>query len=81
MEGIIFQSPYILGGFVLALVLLIFELKTESTGFILPVISLAISIAVTVYSILCGATLQEITIILMVFVIINITTFKRNGEK
>ena len=72
MEGVIFNSPFILGGFALALTILIFELRTSSTGYFLPVMSVLLSIAVTTYSILLGATLQEIVIVLLVFVIINV---------
>ncbi len=81
MEGILFQSPFILGGFILAIVLLVFELRTKSTGYILPVISVALTVADVVYGILRGVTLQEIAIIFMVFIIINIVAFKSDGEQ
>ena len=76
MEGVLFSSPIILGGFALALTILIFELRTNSTGYFLPVLSVLLSIAVIIYAILLGATLQEIVIALLLFVIINLAGLK-----
>ncbi|MBE7088480.1 MAG: DUF2254 domain-containing protein [Clostridiales bacterium] len=76
MEGVLFNSPIILGGFALALTILIFELRTNSTGYFLPVLSVLLSIAVIIYAILLGATLQEIVIVLLLFVIINLAGLK-----
>ncbi len=81
MEGVLFQSPFILGGFVLAIVLMVFELRTKSTGYVLPAISVMLTVADIVYGVLRGVTLQEIAIVLMVFIIINLTAFKFNGEQ
>lgn len=82
-ESVIFNSPVLLGGFVIALVLLLFELRTESTGYILPVLSVLLSVGVTVYLVLAGGSLQELAIVLMVFIIVNIVAFKHGegGEK
>ncbi len=79
MEGILFQSPFILGGFVLAIVLLLFELRTQSTGYILPALSVLLTVADIVYGILRGVTLQEVAVILMVFIVINLTAYKAKG--
>lgn len=81
MEGIIFQSPIILGGVAIVIGLLIFELRTHSTGYVLPTISALLTIGLIIYSILSGATLQEIAIILMVLLIVNIMTYKARGDK
>lgn len=70
-------NPYILCGFALAAVLLVIELRTSATGWLLPVLSVCLSVIFTVVAVLLGGTLQEIIIVAAVFCILMSAYLKR----
>ncbi len=74
-------TPSIICGYGLALALLIFELRTSSTGWLLPAVSAAIAVSVTVLAFLAGATLGEIALVAMIFVLVALAAYKRRGDK
>lgn len=79
MESVFFETPVIIIGFAVALLLLVVELRTKSTGYVLPVLSVLITVGIIIYTTLYGGTMQEIIIVLLVFVLLNIAAFKAGG--
>lgn len=76
-SSVIFNSPILLVLYGLALAIALFELVNRSTGFVLPIVSLAIVIGTSIYAILLGATLFEIAIIVLVFLLLSLIGIRR----
>lgn len=80
-DSIFFDTPILIIGFVLALALMLFELRTKSTGYVCPALSALITIGMIIYGLFKGATYQELVIIIAIFVVITLVSFKIGGEK
>ena len=79
-ESVIFNSPLLLILYGVALAVAIFELVTKTTGYVLPLLSLAIVVGASIYALLIGASLFEIAIILMVFMLISLAGIRRKKQ-
>ena len=79
-DSIIFNSPFILVCFCLALFFCVYDLIKHSSGYIFPLISIVIAVLTIIYSLLIGAAMQEILIMVLIFFVINMTAFVRKGE-
>ena len=77
---VIFVNPLLLCLYGLALALVLFELFSKTTGYVLPLIALAIVIGTTIYALLLGAGLFEVIIILLVFLLINLFGARRKKK-
>lgn len=77
---IIINSPLILVLYGIALALVLFELFTKLTGYVLPIIAFMIVIGTTIYSLLIGAQLFEVAIYVMIFLLINLFGARRKLE-
>lgn len=80
MESVIINSPVLLAGILIVILLTVFEQKTKSSGFILPIISAVLSLLVLFVAFLYGATWEEIIVLLLVFLLVNMFGY-RGGEK
>ena len=77
---IIINSPLILVLYGIALALVLFELFTKLTGYVLPLIAFMIVIGTTIYSLLIGAQLFEVAIYVMIFLLLNLFGARRKLE-
>ena len=71
-EGVIINSPVLIAGIVLVILLVIFEQKTQSSGFILPILSAVLSLLVLFVAFLYDASWEEIIVVLSVFLLVHI---------
>ena len=78
-ETVIFNSPTLLVGIVLAIVLLIFEQKTHSSGYIAPIASLILSLGVVFLAFLYGAAWNEIILLVTLFLTVTLLNYHDEG--
>ena len=69
---VIFTSPVVIILLSLALAMVIFEVIFKFTGYLLPLIALAIVIGAMIYAILIGASLFEVATVAIVFMVLNL---------
>lgn len=79
-ESVIINSPVLIAGIVLVILLVIFEQKTQNSGFILPILSAVLSLLVLFVAFLYGAGWEEIIVILSIFLLVHILG-NGGGEK
>ena len=77
---VILNSPLLLILYGVALAMVIFELITKTTGYVLPLIAFAIVIGATIYALLIGAGLFEVAIVILVFLLLNMFGARRKVE-
>ena len=78
-ESVIVNSPMLLMGVLVVILLTIFEQRTHSSGFILPVISMGISLFVVFSAFLYGAAWEEVIVLVLTFLVINMFGYKDVG--
>lgn len=78
-ESIIINSPVLLMGILIVILLTIFEQKTRSSGFILPAIATGIALVVLFVALLLGATWPEIIVLVLLFLVIHLFGYQDEG--
>ena len=76
---VILNNPLLLVLYGLALACMLFELFTKLTGYVLPLIAFAIAVGASIYALILGAQLLEVTIVLLVFLLINLFGARRKS--
>ena len=74
---VILNNPLLLVLYGVALALVLFELFTKLTGYILPLIAFALVVGTTIYAVILGAELLEVAIFVLVFLLINLFGARR----
>ena len=69
-ESVILNSPVLFAGILIVILLMTFEKKTQSSGFILPIISAVLSLLIVFVSILYGAAWEELIIVILIFLLV-----------
>ena len=77
---VILNTPLLLVLYGLALVLVLFELFSKLTGYVLPIIAFVIVVGTTIYALLLGAQLLEVAIFVTIFLLINLFGARRKLE-
>lgn len=80
-ESVILNSPALLAGLFIVIALLIFEQKTHSGGYILPIVTTIMSLGVLFLAFLYGASWEEIILATLLFLTITIVNYKNEGEE
>lgn len=75
MESVIFSSPLLLVLYGVAILMCIFDLIKRDSGYIFPMLSAAIFVGTTIYALLLGAGYAEISIVILVFLALNLSVF------
>lgn len=79
-ESVIFNSYLLLAGYGAAAFLCVFSLIKPS-GYIIPVLSAILVAATTAAALLSGAGLLEVSLVLLVFLALNLASFRGKGGK
>jgi len=80
-ESVLLNSPVLLIGYDLALFFCVFDLVKRSSGYVFPVISIVLCVITTVGAYLLGCSHQEISSVILIFLILNLTVFIKKGDK
>ena len=80
-ESVIFNSPLLLAGYGIALLLCLFSVKGRIGGYVLPIISAFVCVLTTTYALLQGADLYEAGMVIVIFLLINLSVYQKGGEK
>lgn len=82
MDSVILSSPLLLVLYDVAMLICIFDLIKRVTGYIFPILSAVIFVATTVYAILLGAGYVEVSIVVLIFLALNLGVFfvHREGD-
>ena len=80
-ESVIFNSPLLLICYGTALLLCVFEIKKRISGYVLPILSALVCLLTTAYALLKGATLYETSTIILIFLIVNLSVYSKNGRE
>lgn len=81
-SSVIFNEPLLLILLGIALFLSVFDIKRKSSGYVLPLLSILITLCTLAYAMLLGASLYETATVLMIFAAINLLSFgKQKGGK
>ena len=78
MESVILSSPFLMILYGVALLLSIIGIRKK--GSIFASLSIIICLLTTGYILLKGATLHEAVVILLLFLAVNLNSFKDKGE-
>lgn len=83
IESVILTSPVLILGYGVALFLCIFDLITHSSGYVMPVFSIFLCVAMILFSLYLGASLMEICIVVLIFLLLNLLGICNNtgGER
>lgn len=76
-QSVIFNSPILLLGLAVSLVLFVVCFINKSGGYVLSIISAAVAVATLTYALLLGAAMQEVLIAALIFFLISLTGFKK----
>ena len=80
-ESVVFNSPILLLGVLVVILFTIFEQRTHSSGFVLPVISMGMALMVIFFALLSGAMWEEIIVLVLTFLALNLFGYKDKGEE
>jgi hypothetical protein len=72
--SVIFSSGWLLAGYIVALLLAVFDLKKHSTGIVFPLLSLALFMASTIVSLAYKASLTEVAVLTLIFLCLSLTS-------
>ena len=61
------------------LFLSVFDIKCRASGYVLPLISILITLCTLAYAMLLGASLYETVTVLMLFAAVNLLSFGSKG--
>lgn len=67
-------------GFAMAAAICVFVLIKKTRGFIFPLLSTVIAVGMIVYSLIMGATMQEVLIAVLLLAFLTLPVFMKNGE-
>lgn len=73
--SIVLSSPFLLFGYLVALLLTFFELKRHATGLVFPLLAIALFVITTIFALLQKATLMEIAIVTFLFLLANLLVY------
>lgn len=74
-NSVIFNQPLLLILLGIALLLGVFDIKKRASGYILPLLSILITLGTLAYAILLGASLYETATVLMLFAAVNLLSY------
>ena len=80
-ESIIFNNPLLLVGYGIALIFCVLGIKERVWGYIFPIFSTCICVLTTTYSLLLGASLYEVGTVVLVFLLLNLSVYSKNGRE
>ena len=78
-ESVIFNSPFLLTVYLIALILSLVGIN-KRTGFLLPILSALIVAGASLYALLLGASVYELAIVLLTFLLINLKNVGRDSK-
>lgn len=76
-ELVILQSPELLLGFGAALFFCLFDKIYRASGYLFPALSLVIFLVTAGYSLLLGASLNELCLVTLIFLGLNLSVYGR----
>jgi hypothetical protein len=79
-NSVIFNSPLLLLCFFLAFLFDLFEIKKKATGYVCPLLSLLAFAGSLTYSLLLGASYKEASIMILIFLMLNMTIYLQKKE-
>ena len=79
-ESVIFNSPLLLAGYGIALLLCLFSVKGRIGGYVLPILSAFICVLTTTLALLKGAELYEAGLMIVIFLMIHLPVYRKGGE-
>jgi hypothetical protein len=80
-DSVIFNSPYLLIGYGIALFFCLFAIKKRGTGYIIPIISILVCMATSAAALLLGSSYFELCVVILVFLFLNIYATTGRGGK
>jgi hypothetical protein len=80
-DTVIFNSPYLVMGYVVALFFCLFAIKRRGSGYIIPIISTLLCVGTSAVAIILGASYYEICIVILIFLFLNIYALLGRGGK
>lgn len=75
---IIFSNPLILLGYGAALLIGIYGMWKQIGGFWLPLLSVVCCVLTTTYALVKGASLYEVGLMMIVFVLVNMSVYQKD---
>ncbi|MBQ7323294.1 MAG: hypothetical protein IJW96_01870 [Clostridia bacterium] len=79
-ESIIFNNPLLLVGYGIALIFCVWGIKERIWGYVFPILSACFCVLTTTYALLLGASLYEVGTVVLVFLLLNLSVYAKNGE-
>ncbi len=77
----LFNSPFMIIGFIIAILLFIFDMVKRPKSIIAIFVAVLIAVAMISYSLIMGATMQEVLIIILIFSALALNVFiKKEGK-
>ncbi|MCI9031728.1 MAG: hypothetical protein HFK09_04310 [Clostridia bacterium] len=81
MESVILTTPVLLLLYAAALALIVFDRVKKASGYIFTALSAAVFCAASAYALLSGARLEEIGTATLVFLVVYLSAFYRQGDE
>ena len=80
-ESVILNSPVLLAGILIAVLLFVLGRRTRSAGPLFPLLSAGTGVAVLVGAYLSGAALTELIVLLLAFTALYLSPYLSGGGK
>lgn len=80
-ESIIFNDTLLLVGYGIALLFCLLGIKGREWGRIFSILSVCICMLTTTYALLLGASLYEVGTMLLLFLIMHLSSYGKNGRE
>ena len=82
MTSVLLESPLLLWGVGVVLLVSLFDLRHHSTGMLLPALALMVGTTLIWYALYLGADLDEAAFVCMILLSVHLQSFqKRNQER
>lgn len=79
-NSVIFNSPILILLLITALFLCVFDMEKRASGYVLPLLSILITIGTLTYAMLLGATMYEVATVFILFASVNLLAYGGKGE-
>ena len=79
-NSVIFNSPILILLLITALFLCVFDMEKRVSGYVLPLLSILITIGTLTYAMLLGATMYEVATVFILFASVNLLAYGGKGE-
>ena len=80
-ESVILNEPLLLVGYGIALLLSMYATKERVGGYIAPILSMLICMLTSVYAFLKAASLYEVGAVLIIFLLMNLSAYKKEDNE